>query len=96
MAAKHGVNGLTRAAALDYSSHGIRVNSVCPGVIETESLERESAADPALRSWFVEKHPIGRLGRPSEIGDAVVWLVSDASTFVTGQAIAVDGAYSSQ
>jgi NAD(P)-dependent dehydrogenase (short-subunit alcohol dehydrogenase family) len=96
VAAKHGVVGLTRAAAMDYSAKGIRVNALCPGVIETQMFKDLSAEDPALGAELEGLHPIGRLGRPEEIADALLWLVSDASSFVTGQAIPVDGAYTTQ
>jgi NAD(P)-dependent dehydrogenase (short-subunit alcohol dehydrogenase family) len=96
VAAKHGVVGLTRVAALDYAPRGIRINAVCPGAIETPIFEQAAAADPELRGLMEAGHPIGRLGRPDEIADAVVWLVSDASSFVTGQAILVDGGYTAQ
>jgi NAD(P)-dependent dehydrogenase (short-subunit alcohol dehydrogenase family) len=96
VAAKHGVVGLTRAAAMDYSARGIRVNAVCPGVIETQMLQDLSRDDPALGRELQGLHPIGRLGRPEEVAHAVVWLVSDASSFVTGQAIPVDGGYTTQ
>jgi NAD(P)-dependent dehydrogenase (short-subunit alcohol dehydrogenase family) len=96
VAAKHGVIGLTRVAALDYARQGIRVNAVCPGSIETPLLEEAAAADPKLRGLIEAGHPVGRLGRSEEIADAVVWLVSDASSFVTGQPILVDGGYTAQ
>ncbi|MHB1469298.1 MAG: SDR family oxidoreductase [Solirubrobacteraceae bacterium] len=96
VAAKHGVVGLTKAAAMDYSAQGIRVNAICPGVIETNMLEDLSREDPSLGEQLESLHPIGRLGRPEEIADTLLWLVSDASSFVTGQAIAVDGAYTTQ
>lgn len=96
VAAKHGVVGLTRVAALDYADLGIRVNAVCPGSIETPLFEEAAAADPELRALVEAGHPVGRLGRPGEVADAVVWLVSDASSFVTGQPILVDGGYTAQ
>lgn len=96
VAAKHGVVGLTRAAALEYSAAGIRVNAVCPGVVETKLFRDAAAEDPELRPTVEASHPIGRLGEPEEIAAAVVWLVSDASSFVTGQPIGVDGGYTSQ
>jgi NAD(P)-dependent dehydrogenase (short-subunit alcohol dehydrogenase family) len=90
---KHGVVGLTRAAAVEYGAHGIRVNAVLPGVIETPMLAR-AAADPAF-STYLEKlrtrNPAGRFGQPSEIGDAVAWLLSDSASFVMGASIPVDG-----
>jgi NAD(P)-dependent dehydrogenase (short-subunit alcohol dehydrogenase family) len=96
VAAKHGVVGLTRVAALDYAAQGIRVNAVCPGSIETPLFEEAAAADPQLRGLVEAGHPVGRLGRSEEIADTVVWLVSDASSFVTGQPILVDGGYTAQ
>jgi NAD(P)-dependent dehydrogenase (short-subunit alcohol dehydrogenase family) len=96
VAAKHGVIGLTRVAALDYAKQGIRVNAVCPGSIETPLFEEAAAADPDLRALVEAGHPVGRLGRSEEIADTVVWLVSDASSFVTGQPILVDGGYTAQ
>jgi NAD(P)-dependent dehydrogenase (short-subunit alcohol dehydrogenase family) len=96
VAAKHGVIGLTRVAALDYARQGVRVNAVCPGSIETPLLEEAAAADPELRGLIEAGHPVGRLGRSEEIADTVVWLVSDASSFVTGQPILVDGGYTAQ
>jgi NAD(P)-dependent dehydrogenase (short-subunit alcohol dehydrogenase family) len=96
VAAKHGVVGLTRVAALDYAKQGIRVNAVCPGSIETPLFEEAAAADPELRALVEAGHPVGRLGRSEEIADTVVWLVSDASSFVTGQPILVDGGYTAQ
>ncbi|MBS1878108.1 MAG: SDR family oxidoreductase [Actinobacteria bacterium] len=94
--AKHGVVGLTRAAAMDYSAQGIRVNALCPGVIETQMMEDLVRADPDLGQELQRLHPIGRLGLPEEVANAMLWLVSDAASFVTGQAIAVDGAYTTQ
>jgi NAD(P)-dependent dehydrogenase (short-subunit alcohol dehydrogenase family) len=91
IAAKHGVVGLTRAAAIEYASHGIRVNAVCPGGIETPMFAEAADADPTMRPSAEAAHALGRLGQPREIADAVVWLVSDASAFVTGQPFAVDG-----
>ena len=92
-ASKHGVVGLTKTAALEYAQQGIRVNAVCPGVIDTEMVERFTGAQPDALAAITATEPVGRLGRPAEIGDAVVWLASRQSSFVTGQAIAVDGGY---
>lgn len=96
VAAKHGVIGLTRTAALDYAADGIRVNAVCPGSVETPLFEEAAAADPGLRAIVEAGHPLGRLGSPPEIAEVVVWLVSDAASFVTGQPILVDGGYTAQ
>jgi len=95
-ASKHGVVGLTRAAALEYGDKGIRVNAVCPGAIQTPMLDRFMAGDPGTRDMLLANEPIGRIGRPDEIADAVLWLCSDAASFVTGQAIAVDGGWVAQ
>jgi NAD(P)-dependent dehydrogenase (short-subunit alcohol dehydrogenase family) len=92
-AAKHGVVGLTKTAAIEYAESGIRVNAVCPGVIDTEMVERFTGHDPDAEAAMLAMEPVARLGRPEEIADAVVWLCSPRSSFVTGQAIAVDGGF---
>jgi NAD(P)-dependent dehydrogenase (short-subunit alcohol dehydrogenase family) len=95
-ASKHGVVGLTKAAAIEYGSAGIRVNAVCPGVIQTEMADRLTQNNKLRVSAITALHPLGRLGTPDEIAQAVVWLSSDAASFITGQAIAVDGGYVAQ
>ncbi|HEX9049340.1 MAG TPA: glucose 1-dehydrogenase [Anaeromyxobacter sp.] len=90
VAAKHGVVGLTRTAALEYSVQGVRVNAVGPGFIETPLL---AGMDAAARAGLVALHPIGRLGRPQEVAELVVWLSSPASSFVTGAYVPIDGGY---
>jgi NAD(P)-dependent dehydrogenase (short-subunit alcohol dehydrogenase family) len=92
-ASKHGVVGLTKCAALEYAEQGIRVNAVCPGVIDTEMVERFTGQQPEAEAALVASEPMGRLGHPEEIADAVVWLASPRSSFVTGQALAVDGGF---
>jgi NAD(P)-dependent dehydrogenase (short-subunit alcohol dehydrogenase family) len=92
-ASKHGVVGLTKTAALEYARDGIRVNALCPGVIDTEMVERFTGGRPEAEEAMIATEPIGRMGRPDEIADAVVWLCSDRSSFTTGQAIAVDGGF---
>lgn len=92
-ASKHGMIGLTKSAALDYAQTGVRINAVCPGVIQTAMVDRAVAANPALEPALVALEPVGRMGRAEEIADAVVWLCSDAASFVTGQAIAIDGGF---
>ncbi|MSP43390.1 MAG: SDR family oxidoreductase [Alphaproteobacteria bacterium] len=90
-ASKHGVIGLTKAAALEYAKSGIRVNCVCPGAIDTPMLSRVTQTDPVVLGQLIASEPIGRMGRPSEIGEAAVWLCSDHASFVTGHSMAVDG-----
>jgi NAD(P)-dependent dehydrogenase (short-subunit alcohol dehydrogenase family) len=94
--AKHGVIGLTRSAALEYASRGIRINAVCPGTIDTPMVARMVAGDPARMEQLVAAEPIGRLGRPEEIANAVLWLCSPLSSYVVGHALAVDGGYTAQ
>ena len=91
VASKHGVVGLTRTAALEYARAGIRVNAVCPGVIRTPMVERLLRDRPHAEARLRELEPVGRLGTPEEVAEAVVWLCSDAASFVTGHAMAVDG-----
>jgi NAD(P)-dependent dehydrogenase (short-subunit alcohol dehydrogenase family) len=92
VASKHGVAGLTKAAALEYAKAGIRVNAVCPGVIRTPMVERFFfSRHPRAESRLTAAEPIGRLGTPEEVAAAVVWLCSDAASFVTGHTMSVDG-----
>lgn len=90
-ASKHGVIGLTKAAAAEYGRHRIRVNAVCPGVINTPMMERAFAAEPRRRSQMERLHLLRRVGEPQEVANAVLWLSSDAAGFVTGHPMAVDG-----
>lgn len=93
-AAKHGLIGLTKTAALEYAAKGIRVNAIAPAFIETPMLEKAGiTTDEEIKTSTVALHPIGRLGRPEEVADAVVWLASDESSFVTGHTLLVDGGY---
>ncbi len=91
VASKHGVVGLTKTAALEYAKSGIRVNAVCPGVIQTPMVERGAQLSPGFDELAVSMEPVGRFGQPSEIGEAAVWLCSDAASFVTGHPMVVDG-----
>jgi NAD(P)-dependent dehydrogenase (short-subunit alcohol dehydrogenase family) len=92
-ASKHGVVGLTKTAAVEYAKIPIRVNAVCPGVTQTPMVEAGVAQRPRMREVFKNLHPMGRLGRPEEIGEAVAWLCSDAASFITGVALPVDGGF---
>jgi NAD(P)-dependent dehydrogenase (short-subunit alcohol dehydrogenase family) len=91
VASKHGVVGLTKAAALEVAREGIRINAVCPAAVRTPMLERFNANDEAALDRLARMQPIGRLGTPAEIAEAIVWLCSDAASYVTGHAFAVDG-----
>jgi NAD(P)-dependent dehydrogenase (short-subunit alcohol dehydrogenase family) len=91
-ASKHAVIGLTKTAALENAKSGIRVNVVCPGVIETAMGERLFGA-PAVQKAVLGLHPIGRLGRPMEIAEAVLWMCSDRASFMTGQSLVLDGGF---
>jgi NAD(P)-dependent dehydrogenase (short-subunit alcohol dehydrogenase family) len=90
VASKHGVLGLTKSAAIEYAQQGIRVNAVCPAVIETPMAER-AFGEPEVTKRMVSMHPLGRFGKPMEAAEAVLWLCSDRSSFTTGQYIGVDG-----
>ena len=92
-ATKHAVTGMTKAAALDYAKKGIRVNAVGPGPVETPLLARGTGGDPHSYAAFV---PMGRIGQPDEIADAVVWLLSDEARYVTGHTLPVDGGVCAQ
>src|SRR5437868_1917826 len=90
-AAKHGVIGLTRAAALDYAAQNIRINAVCPGYIDTPMMGRFTGGTPEGRAQVVSEEPIGRMGRPEEIANTVLWLCSEGAGFVVGHALVADG-----
>jgi NAD(P)-dependent dehydrogenase (short-subunit alcohol dehydrogenase family) len=95
VASKHGVVGLTKTAALEYAQQGIRVNCVCPGVIQTPMTKR-GLNDPELRARLIASEPMGRVGTPEEVAEAVVWLCSDAASFVTGHTMTIDGGFVAQ
>jgi NAD(P)-dependent dehydrogenase (short-subunit alcohol dehydrogenase family) len=92
-ASKHGVIGLTKSAALEYASRGIRINAVCPGTIDTPMVSDMLAKQADAMKEIMRDQPIGRLGRPEEIASAVLWLCSPGASFVIGHALAVDGGY---
>jgi NAD(P)-dependent dehydrogenase (short-subunit alcohol dehydrogenase family) len=91
VASKHGVVGLTKTAALEYAKAGVRVNAVCPGAIDTPMMGRLTGHRPQRAERMAAAEPVGRMGQPKEIAEAVVWLCSEAASFVTGHAMAVDG-----
>lgn len=92
-ASKHAVLGLTRSVAVEYGRQGIRVNAVCPGVIDTEMFQRAAALEPRKDEAAVAMHPVKRIGQAAEIAAAVLYLCSDAAAFTTGVALPVDGGY---
>jgi len=96
VAAKHGVAGLTRAAALEYGRQNIRINAVCPGPIRTPMMARGLRLRPDLEEKYARAEPLKRLGEPEEIGEAVAWLCSDRASYVTGLPMPVDGGFMAQ
>jgi len=90
-ASKHGVVGMTKAAALQNAMTGIRINAVCPAAIYTPMVEKVMNSDPNLKAYVESMQPMGRVGQPEEIAQAVVWLCSDAASFITGHALPIDG-----
>ncbi|MFN7054059.1 glucose 1-dehydrogenase [Hyphomonas sp.] len=95
-ASKHGVVGLTRSAALDLATSPIRVNAICPGVIETPMIDRFAGTDGTAREALATGAPMARMGQPEEIAQAVLWLCSRGASYITGQAIAVDGGWTAR
>lgn len=92
-ASKHGVIGLTRSAAVEYASKGVRINAVCPGVIDTSMVADMLEGQAEAMAEIMRQQPIGRLGRADEVAAAVLWLCSPAASFVVGVALPVDGGY---
>ena len=96
VASKHGVVGLTKTTALECAKIGIRVNAICPGVIQTPMIDRLIGNSKEAVAQFTGLEPVGRFGQPEEIANAVVWMCSDEASFVTGHAMAVDGGFVAQ
>lgn len=96
IASKHAVLGLTKSVALEYAKSGIRVNAVSPAAIETDMVDRFVGKEREARQQLAAMHPVGRMGKPEEIADAVIYLCSDKASFITGQSLAVDGGFTVQ
>jgi NAD(P)-dependent dehydrogenase (short-subunit alcohol dehydrogenase family) len=95
IASKHGVIGLTKTAALEYGKQGLRINAVCPGIIQTAMIDTIIAGDAGSSDFWNNLQPIGRMGQASEVAEAIVWLLSDRASLVHGHALVADGAYTS-
>jgi NAD(P)-dependent dehydrogenase (short-subunit alcohol dehydrogenase family) len=93
-AAKHGVLGLTKSAALEYAKTGLRITAICPGWVATPPLDRYFAQDPAGAEEIVRQTPRGKIASPDEIANGVLWLCSDAASFMIGSPLVLDGGYS--
>jgi len=96
VASKHGILGLVKSVAIDVARSGVRVNAVCPGMIETNMVERLAASVPGFRETLLGLKPMGRLGDPAEVAEAAVWLASERASFMTGAGVTVDGGYTAQ
>lgn len=96
VASKHGVLGLTKNAALEYAKSNIRVNAICPGVIQTPMIDRFTQNDEQTKAQMAASEPVGRMGQPEEVASAALWLSSDQSSFVTGHSLVVDGGWVAQ
>jgi NAD(P)-dependent dehydrogenase (short-subunit alcohol dehydrogenase family) len=96
VASKHAEIGLTKSAALDYADRGVRVNAVCPGLVNTPLIADMITENPTLHDRLVASHPLGRIAEPEEVADSIVWLASSKSSYVTGVALPIDGGYLAQ
>ena len=93
VSSKHAIVGLTKTAALENAALGIRINAVCPGVIHTNMMDRLTGKNVSIEKEYIGLEPVGRMGEPDEIAEAVVWLCSNAASFVTGHAMVIDGGF---
>lgn len=93
MASEHAEIGLTKSAALDYADRGVRVNAVCPGLVNTPRIADMVSENPAMHEQLVASHPLGRIAEPEEVADAIMYLATTKSSYVTGVALPVDGGY---
>ncbi|MDX6229319.1 MAG: hypothetical protein QOI76_2709 [Frankiales bacterium] len=93
VASKHAEIGLTKSAALDYADRGVRVNAVCPGLVNTPLIADMVSENPSMHEQLVASHPLGRIAEPEEVADAIIWLATSKSSYVTGVALPVDGGY---
>ncbi|MBY0471800.1 SDR family oxidoreductase [bacterium] len=96
VASKHAVLGLTKTAALEYAKTGIRINAICPGVIQTPMIDRFVHGEAQIRKQLSDGEPVGRVGRPEEVASAILWLCSEGASFVTGHPLVVDGGWVAQ
>jgi NAD(P)-dependent dehydrogenase (short-subunit alcohol dehydrogenase family) len=96
VASKHAEIGLTKSAALDYADRNVRVNALCPGLVNTPLIADMITENPSMREHLVASHPLGRIAEPEEVADAIVWLATDKSSYVTGIALPIDGGYTAQ
>ena len=93
VSSKHAVLGLTKTAALENAKQNIRINAVCPGVIQTNMIDRITGKDKEVEKQYINMEPMGRMGNPSEVAEAVMWLCSNSASFITGVALPVDGGW---
>jgi NAD(P)-dependent dehydrogenase (short-subunit alcohol dehydrogenase family) len=93
VASKHGIIGLTKTAALECAQQGIRINAICPGAIKTAMIDRLTGNKKEVEAQFAAQEPMGRLGQPEEVAQAVLWLCSNQASFITGHALTVDGGW---
>ncbi len=96
VASKHGVAGLVKSAAIDVAKSGIRINAICPGMVDTAMVDRLAEQVEGFEAALLSMKPMARLGKPAEIAEAAIWLASDRASFVTGHMLAIDGGYAAQ